>query len=108
MRLIKNSTTTFKVNYIIYEKNDSAVLLDGTAKIDDKIYHTSIPLDLVRFSHLCEQTFGLDKMNLIWSSLLKENDPVSEIAPNDFLGHNMIFSENEVMINSSLFNQKSA
>ena len=47
-------------------------------------------------------------MNLIWSSLLKENDPVSEIAPNDFLGHNMIFSENESMINFSLFNQKSA
>ena len=108
MRLIKDSKTTFKVNYIIYEKNDSAVLLDGTAKIDDKIYHTSIPLDLVRFSHLCEQKFGLDKMNLIWSSLLKENDPVSEIAPNDFLGHNMIFSDNETLVNSYLFKLKTA
>ena len=44
--------TLFKVNYIIYEKNDNAVLLDGVAYIDNKTYFTSIPLDIVRFT-LC-------------------------------------------------------
>ena len=42
----------FKVNYIIYEKNDSAVLLDGVAQINNKSYYTSIPLDIVRFTYL--------------------------------------------------------
>ena len=55
----KTSEITFQVNYIIYEKNDTAILLDGAVKIDDKNYYTSIPLDLVRFSHLCEKTISL-------------------------------------------------
>ena len=103
-----DSKTLFKVNYIIYEKNDSAVLLDGVAQIDNKSYYTSIPLDIVRFTYLCEQVIGLKKTNLMWSLLLKNNDQVSEIIPNDYLGHNMIFSHNLSFINSYLSKLKSA
>ena len=47
-----NPKITFQVNYIIYEKNDTAILLDGAVTINNKNYYTSIPIDLVRFSHL--------------------------------------------------------
>jgi|TARA_B100000965_G_C19550908_1_gene739955 hypothetical protein len=100
--------TLFKVNYIIYEKNDNAVLLDGVVHINNKSYYTSIPLDIVRFTHMCEQIIGLKKTNLIWSLLIKNNDQVSEIMPNDYLGHHMIFSDNSLFINSYLFNLKTA
>ena len=103
-----DSKTLFKVNYIIYEKNDSAVLLNGVATIDNKSYYTSIPLDIVRFTHLCEQVFGLKKTNLMWSLLLKNNDQVSEIIPSNYLGYSMIFSESLSSINSYLFKLKSA
>ena len=100
--------TLFKVNYIIYEKNDSSVLLDGVAQIGNKSYYTSIPFDIVRFTYLCEQVIGLKKTNLMWSLLLKNNDQVSEVIPNEYLGHNMIFSENLSFINSYLLKLKSA
>ena len=103
-----NSKTLFKVNYIIYEKNDSAVLLDGVVHINNKSYYTSIPLDIVRFTHICEQIIGLKKTNLMWSLLLKNNDQVSEIIPNEYLGHPMIFSDNLSFINSYLFKLKTA
>ena len=108
MRTDNNSKTIFKVNYIIYEKNDTAVLLDGIAHIDNKTFHTSIPLDIVKFTHLCEQIIGLKKTNLMWAFLLSSNDQVSEIMPNDYLNHSMIFSNNELFINSHLFKLKIA
>ena len=43
MKSNNNSLNTFKVNYIIYEKNDTAVLLDGIANINNKQYHTTFP-----------------------------------------------------------------
>ena len=39
MRNNNNCQNTFKVNYIIYEKNDTAVLLEGIAKINLSLIH---------------------------------------------------------------------
>ena len=39
MRTNNNCLNTFKVNYIIYEKNDTAVLLEGIAKINNKKWY---------------------------------------------------------------------
>ena len=95
----KTSEITFQVNYIIYEKNDTAILLDGAVKIDDKNYYTSIPLDLVRFSHLCEKTIGFQNTNYLWSRLTGNSDQVCEIAPKNHLGKDLSFSTNETFIN---------
>ena len=100
MRTNNNCLNTFKVNYIIYEKNDTAVLLEGIAKINNKKYHTTFPIDLVRFTYLCEKAIGLKKTNF--------NDQVSELSPKDFLGYQMIFSGNDSYLKSYLFNQKIA
>ena len=108
MRTNNNCLNTFKVNYIIYEKNDTAVLLEGSAKINNKKYRTTFPLDLVRFAYLCEKAIGLKKTNSIWDNLLKVNDQVSELSPKDFLGHQMIFSGDDSYLKSYLFNQKIA
>ena len=108
MRTNNNCLNTFKVNYIIYEKNDTAVLLEGIAKINNKKYHTTFPIDLVRFTYLCEKAIGLKKTNSIWDNLLKVNDQVSELSPRDFLGHQMIFSGDDSYLKSYLFNQKIA
>ena len=108
MKTENDSKNLFKVNYIIYEKNDTAVLLAGVAYINNKPYYTSIPLDIVRFTHMCEQIIGLKKTQLMWSLLLKNNDQVSEIIPNDHMGHHMVFSENSSFIKSYLFKLKTA
>ncbi|MEJ6754249.1 MAG: hypothetical protein QNK57_03655 [Flavobacteriales bacterium] len=104
----KTSEITFQVNYIIYEKNDTAILLDGAVKIDDKNYYTSIPLDLVRFSHLCEKTIGFQNTNYLWSRLTGNSDQVCEIAPKNHLGKDLIFSTNETFLNQHLFQLKTA
>ncbi len=102
------SKITFQVNYIIYEKNDTAILLDGAVRINNKNYYTSIPLDLVRFSHLCEKTIGFQKTNSLWNRLTVENDQVCEIVPKNYLGEDLIFSTNETFINQHLFQLKTA
>ena len=104
----KYSKINFQVNYIIYEKNDTAILLDGAFYINDKAYFTSIPLNLVRFSYLCEKTIGFQKTNIIWNNLLNNNDQVSEITPKKFLGNDLIISTNESFLNQQLFKLKIA
>ena len=104
----KYSKINFQVNYIIYEKNDTAILLDGAFYINDKAYFTSIPLNLVRFSYLCAKTIGFQKTNIIWNNLLNNNDQVSEIAPKNFLGNDLIISANESFLKQQLFKIKTA
>ncbi|MEK9619422.1 MAG: hypothetical protein VW078_04945 [Flavobacteriales bacterium] len=103
-----NPKITFQVNYIIYEKNDTAILLDGAVRINNKNYYTSIPIDLVRFSHLCEKRIGFQKTNSLWNKLIGDNDQVCEIIPKNHLGEDLIFSTNETFINQHLFQLKTA
>jgi|TARA_X000001036_G_C20394152_1_gene689905 hypothetical protein len=85
---------TFHVKYVIYEKNDTALLIDGVSIINNKEYYTSIPLEPVQFSYLCEQSIGYEKTNALWAYLLDNPDQITELAPLHHLGVPLVFSNN--------------
>ena len=64
---------TFHVNYVIYEKNDTAILLDGVVTKNHKQYFTAIPIDPVNFSYLCEKAIGFEKITHVEESSNNEN-----------------------------------
>tara|TARA_Y100000385_G_C12700892_1_gene470495 strand:+ start:320 stop:622 length:303 start_codon:yes stop_codon:yes gene_type:complete len=90
---------TFHINYVIYEKNDTAILLDGVVTKNHKQYFTSIPIDPVNFSYLCEKTIGYEKTNYLWSQLFTNSDLVTELIPKHHLGLDLSFSSSEPKFN---------
>ena len=94
--LFKNS-----LNYeiTIYEKNDTAILLDGVVTKNHKQYFTAIPIDPVNFSYLCEKAIGFEKTNHLWSHLFTNTDLVTELIPKDHLGLELNFSSSEPRFN---------
>ena len=101
--IMKNhyKNNTFHVNYVIYEKNDTAILLDGVVTKNNKQYFTSIPIDPVNFSFLCEKAIGYEKTNWLWSKLFKTTDLVTELAPQYDLGTELNFSSSEARFNTN-------
>ena len=75
----------FNVNYIIYEKGDTAFLLEGFIKLKKKKYFTTIPIEILRLSRIIEKSEGAEIMQFIWRRLYSSNDPVVEISPNKHL-----------------------
>jgi len=104
----ENETNLFEVRYIIYEKNDSAILLNGTMSIDNKKYFTSIPLEPIRFSFLCEQAIGYEKTNLMWSLLFDKYDPICEICPQINLGIDIFITKEDLGISNNQVTLKTA
>ena len=93
------SNDTFYVNYVIYEKNDTKILLDGYIKKNNKNYFTSIPIDPLKFSFLCEKTIGYERTDYLWCNLFKSHDQVVELAPENHLGIPLNFSSLEPILN---------
>ena len=75
----------FNVNYIIYEKGDTAFLLEGFIKLKKKKYFTTIPIEILRLSRIIEKSEGAEIMQYMWKRLYSSNDPVVEISPNKHL-----------------------
>ena len=90
----------FEVHFIIHEKEDNAVLLNGAYVIDSKKYFTDIPVDFLKFSHLCEKSIGHEKSKLIWTRLFNNNDFVAEVSPQKHMNMSMFFNPEELGINS--------
>ncbi len=99
--IMKNhyKNNTFHVNYVIYEKNDTAILLDGVVTKNHKQYFTAIPIDPVNFSYLCEKAIGFEKTNHLWSHLFTNSDLVTELIPKHHLGLELNFSSSEPRFN---------
>ena len=55
----------FNVNYIVYEKGDTAFLLEGYIKLKKKKYYTTIPIEILRLSRLIEKSEGAEIMQFI-------------------------------------------
>ena len=89
-------------------KNDTALLIDGVYVINNKKYFTSIPLEPVHFSYLCEQSIGYEKTNALWTYLLDHPDQVTELAPLHHLGMPLVFSNNLSVLSSLPSQLKSA
>jgi hypothetical protein len=93
------NNNTFHINYVIYEKNDTEILLDGVVTKNNKQYYTAIPIDPINFSFLCEKAIGYEKTDSLWSKLFKNLDPVTELAPINHLGTELNFSSSEPIFN---------
>ena len=82
---------TFHVNYVIYEKNDTAILLDGVVTKNHKQYFTAIPINPVNFSYLCERAIGFEKRNQTYPQLTDHYFTGDyPVKPIDELGDNKI------------------
>tara|TARA_B100000900_G_scaffold351206_1_gene318204 strand:- start:5 stop:310 length:306 start_codon:yes stop_codon:yes gene_type:complete len=90
---------TFHVNHVIYEKNDTKILLDGIVTKNNKNYYTSIPIDAVKFSFLCEKVIGHERTDQLWAKLFQNQDLVTEIVPKNHLGVELNFSNTEPAFN---------
>ena len=88
----------FEVYFIIHEKDDNAVLLNGAYMINNKKYFTDIPVDFLKFSHMCEKSIGLDKSKSIWNRLFNNNDLVAEVSPIKHMNSNMFFNSEDLGI----------
>ena len=97
----------FEVHYIIHEKEDNAVLLNGAYIINNKKYFTDIPLDFLKFSTLCEKIMGHEKSKSIWRRLFNNNDIVAEVSPKKHMNSPMFLKPEDLGINSN-YNLKTA
>ena len=72
----------FNVNYIVYEKGDTAFLLEGYINLKKKKYYTTIPIEILRLSRLIEKSEGTEIMQFIWerfySCLLYTSDAADD------------------------------
>ena len=91
----------FEVHFIIHEKQDNSVLLNGAYWINNKKYYTDIPLDFLKFSHLCEKIIGLDKSKSIWKRLFNNNDLVAEVSPVKHLNLPIYMNPEDLGINTN-------
>lgn len=91
----------FEVYFIIHEKQDNSVLLNGAYWINNKKYYTDIPLDFLKFSHLCEKIIGLDKSKSIWKRLFNNNDLVAEVSPVKHLNLPIYMNPEDLGINTN-------
>ena len=99
MKSSQTNNNIFHVNHVIYEKNDTQILLDGIVTKNNKNYYTSIPIDAVKFSFLCEKTIGYEQTDRLWTKLFQNQDLVSEIVPKNHLGIDLNFSNTEPAFN---------
>jgi hypothetical protein len=90
----------FEVYFIIHEKEDNAVLLNGAYMINNKKFFTDIPVDFLKFSHLCEKVIGIEKSKSIWNRLFNNNDLVAEVSPKKHMNLSMLFQSEDLGINS--------
>jgi hypothetical protein len=97
----------FEVHFIIHEKEDNAVLLNGAYMINNKKYFTDIPVDFLKFSHMCEKLIGLDKSKSIWDRLFNNNDLVAEVSPKKHMNFSMFLNSEDLGI-SNKYNLKIA
>tara|TARA_B100001057_G_C22405773_1_gene777724 strand:- start:131 stop:442 length:312 start_codon:yes stop_codon:yes gene_type:complete len=103
MKVNQYINNTFHVNHVIYEKNDTKILLDGIVTKNNKNYYTSIPIDPVKFSFLCEKAIGYERTDRLWTKLFQNQDLVSEIIPKNHLGVELNFSNSEPAFNINQF-----
>ena len=66
----------------------------------NKKYFTDIPVDFLKFSHMCEKSIGLDKSKSIWNRLFNNNDLVAEVSPKKHMNSPMFFNPEDLGIHN--------
>ena len=92
MKTIKyHSENTAKINYIIYELNDTVLLLNCSIRKNNKTYFSNIPITLLAFSQLMltlkDHQLVLDKIS---ESLFNKEDLINHVCPSNLLKADLI------------------
>jgi len=99
----KNTT---KIKYIIYENNDTELLLNCEVKTECKIFHTDIPIGMLSFVRLFEKREnGNDEINLIAEKLFNTGYPINHVSPKNILNIDLIFNNNIIIPTSKRLNK---
>ena len=97
MKSLNHFPSTFNVNYIVFEKNDTAFLLQGYVYSNQK-YYTTIPVDILRLSRLIEHSLGGQIMQRIWDRFYSSSDPIVEVNPKKHLKMDIRLKSSELGI----------
>ncbi|MBF37064.1 MAG: hypothetical protein CL836_06510 [Crocinitomicaceae bacterium] len=98
MNSINHFPSIFNVNYIVFEKNDTAFLLQGYVYSNQKKYYTTIPVEILRLSRLIEHSLGGQIMQRIWDRLYSSTDPIVEVNPKKHLNMDIRLKSSELGI----------
>ncbi len=98
MKAIKHNTeNTAKINYIIYELNDTILLLNCSVRKNNKTYFSNIPISLLDFSHLMltlnDHQVVLDKIS---ESLFNKEDFINHVCPSTLLKTDLVVSVDDL------------
>ncbi len=91
----------FNINYIVYEKGDTAFLLEGYINLNKKKYFTTIPIEILRLSRIIEKKEGAHIMQFIWKRFYSSNDPVVEISPIKHLKRNLNLNTSDLGLSTN-------
>ncbi len=80
-----------KLNYIIYEFNDSVLLLNCIIHRKNKKYFSNIPIELFQFTQLMlKQNDHQEVLGKIAESLFNKNLPINQVDPSVILERDLI------------------
>ena len=80
-----------KLNYIIYEFNDTVLLLNCVIHRKNKKYFSNIPIELFQFTQLMlKQNDHQEVLGKISESLFNKNLPINQVAPSTLLDRDLI------------------
>ncbi len=89
---------TVKINYIIYENNDTALLLYCTIRKKNKSYISNIPIEFVRFTQLLQKViFSHNVTETICDKLFNSGFPINQVNPSTILEKDLIFNTEEIL-----------
>ena len=73
---------TVKINYIVYEMNDSFLLLNGVFRKNSKEYFSNIPIECSQFSKILTKNYpNTEVLDLLAEALFNNEHPINEVSP---------------------------
>jgi hypothetical protein len=81
---------TFKINYIVHEKNDSCLLISGILRKNNKEYFSNIPIECNQFAKIITKVFPntgfLDSLTM---ALFNNDQPINEVSPKRIINQDL-------------------
>ena len=104
--MINHKKNTTKVKYIIYENNDTELLLNCEVRTENKIFLTDIPIGMLSFVRLFEKRKnGSEEINKIASKLFNSGYPINHISPKNIINTELLIKNKEILPIAKSFNK---
>lgn len=81
---------TFKINYIVHEKNDSCLLISGVFRKNNKEYFSNIPVECNQFAKIITKNFPNTEFLYSLTTVLFNNEhPINEVSPKSIINQDL-------------------